>query len=239
MFFKKFCFYLLFFIILSSTKVNANIAISDNIIHFNPGERIKTISIISLEEAKTLAVKTKIIEVKNPAQPNEIKEPTRELTVAPSAIEIAPKERRDVRLMLKLPNGKNTTGFEKIYRVTFTPETPSRTVEKDFGGGVSTKIDILIGMGALILVQPENPVYNLDVTRKNGKVTIINKGNISAEIQAKNVCKTASDCFNFSGKRVYPGITWSFDIPKGFNNVPFNFSVRSGANYKLLEIPAE
>ncbi len=125
---------------------NANITLNRAIIYFQPNARpVQTIGVINIDETRTFAVKTRVIEVLNSGHDNRKDIATKTLVVAPNAFEVAAKKTRNIRLMLR---EKNTSDMEKVYRVTFIPEAPSRTVETKSATGVETRVDIIVGMGA-------------------------------------------------------------------------------------------
>ena len=216
-----------------SSIATANITLSQAIIVFQPGERpIQTIEVINIDDERTFAVKTNVVEVTNPGGQDQVSEKSRSLVVAPNAFEVAAQNSRNVRLMLRK---RNESDIEKVYRVTFTPEAPTRTVEEEKPDGIRTKIDIIVGMGALILVPPKEIKYKLEASREGAKLAFINNSNISTEIQPRTICKTEDECFRFNGTRIYPGRSWEYELPDGFEKVGLALSVRAAGKYSAVE----
>lgn len=216
-----------------STAANANITLSQAIIVFQPNERpIQTIEVINIDDERTFAVKTNVVEVINPGAKEQNSIKSRSLVVAPNAFEVAAQNKRNVRLMLRERNNSN---IEKVYRVTFTPETPSRTIVEETPKGVTTKIDIIVGMGALILVPPKEVTYKLEASREGKKLFFTNNSNVSTEIQPRTICKTEDDCFRFNGARLYPGKNWEYELPEGFEKIGLTLSVRAAGKYSAVE----
>ncbi|THB71784.1 MAG: molecular chaperone [Gammaproteobacteria bacterium] len=216
-----------------SSIATANITLSQAIIVFQPGERpIHTIEVINIDDKRTFAVKTNVVEVTNPGGQDQVSEKSRSLVVAPNAFEVAAQNTRNVRLMLRK---RNKSDIEKVYRVTFTPEAPSRTVVEEKPDGIKTKIDIIVGMGALILVPPQEIKYKLEASREGAKLSFVNNSNISTEIQPRTICKTEDKCFRFNGTRIYPGRSWEYQLPDGFEKVGLALSVRAAGKYSAVE----
>lgn len=211
----------------------ANISLDRVIVVFSPDERpIQTVGVINVDEKRTFAVKTQVTEVLNAGKETQKVVESKSLAVAPNAFEVLPKKKRNVRLLLR---ELNKSDIEKVYRVSFIPESPSRTVEKTNEKGVTAKVDIIIGMGALILVPPKNIDYKLDAKREGKKLLFSNIGNISAEVQPIDLCKSEGDCFRFNGARLYPGTTFEYELPEGYEKVGLNFSVRAAGKYSAVE----
>lgn len=216
-----------------ATTANANITLSQAIIFFQPDERpIQTIGVINIDDERTFAVKTDVVEVLNPGSEEQNSIKSRSLVVAPNAFEVAAQNTRNVRLMLR---ERNSTEMEKVYRVTFTPEAPTRTITPKDPKTITTKIDIIVGMGALILVPPKEVIYKLEAAREGKKLFFTNKSNVSTEIQPRTICKTEDDCFRFNGARLYPGKNWQYELPEGFEKIGLSLSVRAAGKYSAVE----
>ncbi len=216
-----------------TTAANANITLSQAIIVFQPDERpIQTIEVINIDDERTFAIKTNVVEVINPGSKEQNSIKSRSLVVAPNAFEVAAQNTRNVRLMLR---ERNSSDIEKVYRVTFTPEAPSRSYKEANPKGVTTKIDIIVGMGALILVPPKEVMYKLEASRAGKKLSFINNSNVSTEIQPRTICKSEDDCFRFNGARLYPGKNWEYELPEGFENIGLTLSVRAAGKYSAVE----
>ncbi len=216
-----------------TTTAFANITLSQAIIFFQPDERpIQTIGVINIDDERTFAVKTDVVEVLNPGSKEQNSIKSRSLVVAPNAFEVAAQNTRNVRLMLR---ERNSSDMEKVYRVTFTPEAPTRTITQKKTKEITTKIDIIVGMGALILVPPKEVVYKLEASREGKKLFFINNSNVSTEIQPRTICKTEDTCFRFNGARLYPGKNWQFELPEGFEKIGLTLSVRAAGKYSAVE----
>ncbi|MFL0810489.1 MAG: fimbria/pilus periplasmic chaperone [Agarilytica sp.] len=225
---------LIFFSLFYSSSLLANITLDRVIIFFQPDKRpIQTVDVINIDDKRTFAVKTKVVEVLNPGTPEQTSQASKSLIVAPNAFEIAAQKNRSARLLLK---DRNQSDIEKVYRVTFTPEAPSRPVKQESEAkAVKTKIDIIVGMGALILVPPKEVRYQLEASRDGKNLSFENKGNISTEIQPRKICKTEKECFQFNGARLYPGNKFEYELPEGFEKVGLTLSVRAAEKYSSVE----
>jgi P pilus assembly chaperone PapD len=214
----------------------ANITLSNAILVFQPDERpVQTIGVINIDDSRTFAIKTQVSEVIHPGQ-KELQQiiDTRALAVAPNAFEVSAQQTRNVRLLLR---ERNTGDKERVFRVTFTPETPSRTEVRETPEGITTRVDIIVGMGALILVPPEKVDYQLTASRDGKTLYFNNQSNVSTEIQPRTLCKDEENCFRFNGTRLYPNTDWSFDLPEGFETIGLTLSVRAAGKYSSIEFP--
>ncbi len=216
-----------------SITASANITLSQSIILFQPNERpIQTIGVINIDDERTFAVKTHVVEVLNSGSKEQHSVNSRSLVVAPNAFEVAAQNTRNVRLMLR---ERNSSDIEKVYRITFTPEAPTRTITQEVSTSITTQIDVIIGMGALILVPPKEVKYQLEAAREGKKLLFTNKSNVSTEIQPRTLCKTEDDCFRFNGARLYPGKNWQYELPEGFEDIGLTLSVRAAGKYSAVE----
>lgn len=215
---------------------NANITLDRVIVFFNPDQRpVQSIGVINIDAERTFAVKTAVNEFINLGEEDLKTIPSDAIAIAPNAFEVASKQKRNVRLLLRQPN---TSGIEKVYQVTFAPETPSRTKEITTKNKVAAKIDIIVGMGALVFVPPQKIIIDIEKERVDNTLIINNKSNVSIQLQARTFCKKEDDCFRFDGKRIHPGKTFQYDLPPGYESMPLTFSVRAAGQFSALEIPA-
>ncbi len=195
-----------------TSPVSANMVLSEAIIHFEPGKPLR-----------------KDIEVENPSDenlyieitPSVVEEPGTEgehritivdpresgLLVTPNKLVIPPGGRKLVRIVSLQPLGDK----ERVYRVTFKPVIGDLETEH-------IGVKILVGYEVLVLMQPAEPDPNLIADRSGKKIFFENKGNTNVLLREGKQCPegVADDsekCERLAGKRLYPGNSWSVDLP--------------------------
>ena len=112
---------------------------------------------------------------------------------------------------------------ERVYRVTFKPVVGELESEQ-------IGIKVLIGYEVLILMQPAIPDPDLIVNRTGKTLSFANKGNTNVLLRegkqcAKNKSADSDECKSLRGKRLYPGNSWSLELPY---NKPVEYQISIG-----------
>jgi len=224
---------ILFMALLVPSVSLANLSLNKVLIRFEKGDRpVNNISITN-KGAIILKVRAEIIEVKNAGQDSVEELKTRDLMLAPKVFELKPGETRVARVVLRKPPKDR----EKIFRVRFIPDKVAQTEEME-SNGMSVKIGVVIGMGALVIAAPQNPSPKLTFTREDGKITFVNEGNITAQLQRDKFCSDdVPECINLSGKRIYPGATYVLDVPLVLIGKPFSQTILMNNSYNVVDFP--
>jgi hypothetical protein len=81
----------------------------------------------------------------------------------------------------------------------------------------------MVGYDVLVLVRPLRPVIEVTGTRDGKRLTFHNAGNASVEIVDGRQCKDGQ-CSDLPGKRLYPGTSWSVDLP---SDLPAEYTLKS------------
>ncbi|PCJ16454.1 MAG: hypothetical protein COB04_10885 [Gammaproteobacteria bacterium] len=220
-------------LLLFASIASADISLDKIVIHFDStSPPVNNIAVTNNSDA-VIKVEAKVIETLNPGQDSESEIKTRELSVAPKIFELQPHETRLTRVILR----KKISDQEKMYRIRFFPDKPTRTTEQE-SGGMSVKIGVVVGMGVLILANPETPKPNLNFVRKDGKITFSNTGNITAQLQREPFCnKDRSACTPLIGKRIYPGSNWTMDVPNALKGKAFSQTILINNAFRTLNYP--
>lgn len=196
---------------LFTLPVSANMVLSDAIVHFEPGKPLRKDIEVQNPSSENLYVEITPVVVSEPGTENEeriaITDPRDSgLLVTPNKIVVPPGGRKLVRLVSLEPLGDK----ERVYRVTFKPVVGDLESEQ-------IGIKILIGYEVLLLMQPATPEPNLVVKRDGKKLSFANKGNTNVLLREGKQCPSSSsnsdDCESLRGKRLYPGNSWSVDLP--------------------------
>ncbi len=189
----------------------ANMALSNAIVHFEPGEPTRQDVEISNMGSEPLYVKIEPKVVLNPGTDAEQREPITDprehgLLVTPNRLVIAPGSAQVIRLV----NIKGADDAERIFRIT------ARPIAGEFEATTSG-LKVLIGYEVLAIVYPQKPQPNLDVIRDGRTLTITNSGNTNVFLQEGFQCKdpkaAVEDCTPLPGKRMYPGMQWVTELP--------------------------
>lgn len=212
------------------TSAHANISVDKVVVHFDNGRRPVENIIVTNTGERPLMVKTKIVETLKPGQTDEEEISTRKVIVAPQSFTLAPGEKRTARIVLR----EMPQDMEAMYRVRFFPSTIKEKAQET-QQGMSIKLNVLFGMGVLLLAAPQNPEPNFTAKRENGKIIVTNNGNVTVQLNRERFCDDDGECVQIPGKRVYPGMTWTTDIPKELRGKPFSQTIRVNNDYQTYE----
>ena len=107
---------------------------------------------------------------------------------------------------------------EHVYRVTIKPVLGPIQSEH-------TGLKVVIGYDVLVLVRPAQPAASVTATRAGRKLTFDNSGNVSVEVIDGRQCNAAhAQCAQLPGKRLYPGASWTVDLP---SDLPAEYTLKS------------
>lgn len=212
------------------------ISLDKVIINLKPGDRpIENINVTNGSD-KTVKISVNTVEVINSGLPDQKEQPAEKLVAAPKSFEMAPGETRTVRLVLR--------GFpdemESIYRVRFVPKDPTSTHAETTPDGKSVQVNIIVSMGALIMVSPKNPKPDLKFTRKGDIVSFTNTGNVTAQLQREDFCADdKKSCASLEGKRLFPRASWDMPLPEALKGKTVSQTVLINGAYSTLTYPAQ
>ena len=214
----------IFVLIFPVPYASANMVLSEAIVHFEPGNPLRRDIEVENPSEENLYVQVEPSIVINPGTENERREAIvdpREhgLLVTPNKLVVPPGGRKLVRLVSLQPLGKK----ERVYRITFKPVTGE--LESEHIG-----IKILIGYEVLVLMQPAAPDPNLVAKKDGQKIFFNNKGNTNVLLREGKQCPKGVDpeseeCERLGGKRLYPGNSWSVELPY---NRPVDYQMSIG-----------
>lgn len=136
------------------------------------------------------------------------------LLVAPARMILEPGQRKLVR-MAALSFDPDR---EHVFRVTIKPVV----------GGLDTDdsgLKIVVGYDVLVLVRPAHLRPVVTASRKGRQLIFNNSGNVSVEIVDGKQCRNdGSRCTELPGKRLYPGASWTVDLPA---DLPTGYTLKS------------
>jgi P pilus assembly chaperone PapD len=158
-------------------------------------------------------------EIVNPGLPSqsERKDPDPQklgLLVSPSRMILEPGQRKLLRVAMLSSDADK----EHVYRVTVKPVV----------GGIQssdTGLKVVIGYDVLVLVRPAQPVPRVTAERKDRELTFSNSGNVSVEVvEGRQCANTRAQCAQLPGKRLYPGASWTVELP---SDLPAQYVLKS------------
>jgi hypothetical protein len=86
-------------------------------------------------------------------------------------------------------------------------------------------LKIVVGYDVLVLVRPAQPLAHVTASRAGRKLTFSNSGNVSVEVVDGRQCEAANaQCTQLPGKRLYPGASWTVDLP---SDRPVQYTLKS------------
>ncbi len=171
-----------------------------SIVIFKPSQPPREDVAILNQEEENLYIKVDILEVRNPgsAEENRVKitDPGQSKLIAtPNRLIIPPLGRKPMRLV-NLESGD----VERIYRVNVTPVLPPLENPE------TSMVRVIVAYQLLVIVQPQKPVENLQVTREDQALIFENQGNTNFLISEGSNCdKAGENCVDLPTKRIYAG----------------------------------
>lgn len=125
------------------------------------------------------------------------------LLISPTRLVIEPHQRRRLRIAAIGPVPLQ----ERIYRVTVKPVAGEVT-------GTESGLKLLVGYDLLVLVRPPAHKPNVDISRADSVLKIVNRGSASVELAEGKQCDgNGNNCRLLPSKRLYAGATWQQSLP--------------------------
>lgn len=221
-----------FLLVLACTSAQANMVLSNAIVHFEPGAPSRQDVEITNTGAQPLYVQVEPKAVLNPGTEQESRQvivDPREfgLLVTPNRLVIAPGASRAIRLV----NIGGHDEQERIFRITARPIAGELEAK-------SSGLKILIGYEVLAIVYPAKAEPQLEVKRQGRQLLVRNAGNTNVLLQEGFQCaepKLADeDCTSISGRRMYPGNEWQSELP---HDMPIRFYQSVGTRNSVETYP--
>lgn len=206
-------------LLLAPAPARAGITLSELIVDLQPGKVLREDVEVWNNSPERSFVSIEPREIINPSLPTQSdrKDPDPEklgLLVEPSRMILEPGQRRLVRIAALSANVER----EHVYRVTIKPVVGAIRSEE-------SGLKVVIGYDVLVLVRPAQPAPHVTATRSGRKLTFDNSGNVSVEVVDGRQCAAAhTRCTELPGKRLYPGATWTVDLP---SDLPAEYTLKS------------
>lgn len=204
---------------LLAAPAHADLVLSELIVELQPGKVLRDDVEVWNNSRERSYVSVEPREIIDPSLPSQSdhKDPDPEklgLLVEPARMILEPGQRRLVRIAALTAN----TEREHVYRVTVRPVLGP--VRSDESG-----LKVVVGYDVLVLVRPAQPLARVTATRAGRKLTFNNSGNVSVEVIDGRQCAAAhSQCADLPGKRLYPGASWTVDLP---SDLPAEYTLKS------------
>lgn len=214
------------------SPLSADMVLSNAIIHFEEGQANRQdIEIENVgDEVMYVAIEPRL--VTNPGTGDEGRELINDpreagLLVTPNKMAIPAGGRKVIRFV----NLKSDNDIERIFRVTVKPVVGEIVAQE-------TGVKILVGYEVLVLMQPSTPNYNVVGKREGNTLFFENTGNINVLLREGKQCAQALDseidCQPLPGKRLYPGMEWSVELP---HDAPVEYYVAIGTKNAVQTYP--
>lgn len=190
----------------ASVPGRADMVLSDVIVAFAPGEVRKEIVVTNTGE-ETLFVSADLAEIIDAGSPDEERVVNTDpelagMIVSPTRIVVQPGQRKTLRIAYI----GDMPAEDRVYRLLVKPAVGDIDAQE-------TMLRVLIGYDVLVVVQPEEPAFNLDWNREGSVFTVTNTGNTNALLYEGRLCPGSGDCVEVQGRRIYPGLSVSIDLP--------------------------
>jgi Mat/Ecp fimbriae periplasmic chaperone len=209
---------------LLASPAHAQFVMSEMIIDFpSNGPHQHDVEIIS-KSTETQYIATETYVVEHAAEPNQKRtlftNPVKSgLLVTPNKMVLPPQARKLMRFLVLASQSEG----DLIYRVTVKPVIQ----------GVDEKskrlaLKVLVGYDALVIVRPKDAKVELVGERKGNALTLTNKGNTNALLQAGQQCDALGNkCKDINVTRIYAGRSWTVTLP--YEDGPAKYRVWDGS----------
>lgn len=202
-----------------AAPASADLVLSELIVELQPAKQMRDDVEIWNNSPERSYVAVEPREIVNPGLPSqsERKDPDPQklgLLVSPSRMILEPGQRKLLRVAMLSSDADK----EHVYRVTVKPVV----------GGIQssdTGLKVVIGYDVLVLVRPAQPVPRVTAERKDRELTFSNSGNVSVEVvEGRQCANTRAQCAQLPGKRLYPGASWTVELP---SDLPAQYVLKS------------
>jgi P pilus assembly chaperone PapD len=193
---------------LAAPPAHAELVLSELIVDLQPGKQIREDVEVwnNSPERSFVAIEPReIVDASLPTQKIHL-DPDPEklgLLVSPSRMILEPGQRK----LLRIASISGSADREHVYRVTVKPVVGG--IKSDDSG-----LKIVVGYDVLVLVRPAQPLANVTASRTGRTLSFTNMGNVSVEVIDGRQCSARHEqCTQLPGKRLYPGASWTVDLP--------------------------
>lgn len=209
---------------------SADIYVDRIIVEFKPGEAARQdVQIKNADEEKPAYVAIEVREVRHPGLDNEervlVDNPDDISLLATPAKMVIPPGGEKVLRLANLGDGKQ----ERVYRVKVKPVLPP--LQETQEGAV---VRVVVAYEILVLAYPDEPTEKFEVHRSGRTISVKNLGNSNLFFGDGRQCKAEPDCTTLPSQRVYPGATWTAELPE---DAPASYMLTSYKGTRKLEIP--
>ena len=203
----------------AAAPAGADIVLSELIVELQPGKQTRDDIEVWNNSSDRAFVAVEPREIINPGLPGQSarQDPDPEkfgILVNPARMILEGGQRKLIRIAAITPSPDH----ERVYRVTVKP------VAGTLQSG-ETGLKIMVGYDVLVLVRPAAPAANVVAIRTGRTITFENKGNVSVEaVDGKQCTANKGACTALPGKRLYPGVSWTVELPA---DLPTEYTLRS------------
>ncbi len=195
------------------------IYVSKSIVTFKPGSSAREDVRVSNPGDNLQYVKVEVFAVQYPGTPREklikVTDPQQHSLVAtPAKLVIPPHSDKLIRILDLDP----TSTQERVYRINVTP-IPAPIEER------VNKLRFVVAYQILVIIQPEEPFADLDVSRTAKEITFNNRGNTNVLLSLGRQCApdNPDNCEDLAARRLYADTSWRLNLPF---DVPVTYKVR-------------
>lgn len=205
--------------LLVGAPARAELVLSDLIVELKPGKQVRRDVEVWNDSPERAFISVEPREVLEPGRPGQSvrQDPDPEklgLLVSPQKMVLEPGQRKLVRIASLITD----EGRERVYRVMVKPVVAG--VQSEDSG-----LKIVVGYDVLVLVRPAEVRADVAASRTGRKLTFRNIGNVSVEVvEGRQCAKGQTQCSALPGKRLYPGASWSVDLP---SDLPAEYTLKS------------
>lgn len=157
------------------------------------------------------------------------------LVVSPARLIVPPSGMQAVRLLFRGDRDR-----ERYFRLRFNPVMPetgdnfnlSEKERSDYATSLSAGVQMMLGYGMLLYVQPEQVRYATEVNETAERITVLNTGNTTVVLDMVRDCAQGGKCGPVRGRMLAPGAKLEISKKKGYVH---SFIIEEGKNSRAYE----
>jgi hypothetical protein len=191
-----------------STAASAELVLDQVIVDLETGQPARDDIEVHNSGEDRMYVLVEPAEILNAGLANELRVPLGPpsesgMFVSPQRIILEAGERRLVRIAAT--GGRPSS--DRIFRVRIRPVVGEVVSQED-------ALKVLVGYDALVLYRATKKEGTLDIVRSERALSFVNRSNSATEVFGGQQCNADGDeCHDLPGNRLYPGETWSIELP--------------------------
>lgn len=236
----------------ASTPAHAQLAIDRLWIDFEPGAANRADVVIRNESKDRYYITVNPVEIVEPGTDGESRVQTADpeklgLLVSPNRLIVEPGGMRSIRVV----SLNEALTSDRVYRVKVTPQVGQIDAPDVQGDAKGVSVKLLTAYDLLVTARPPKPKAEIVNSRARDTLTLRNAGNTNVLLFEGRACPAGikpqvaepekaaaaptNGCADLGARRLYPGNSWSTDVPAGTARLFFKQRTSATGDPKDIE----